>query len=83
MTYAATQDWVVVTHAVEFGAILATTGGAKPSVVQIRTEDVSARGIGDLVIRALRQMRAELERGALLTIEPRRARLRILPFREP
>ncbi|SBT07665.1 conserved hypothetical protein [Candidatus Accumulibacter aalborgensis] len=52
----------------------------KPSVVQIRAEDVSPNAIGKQVIVALLQMAAELEEGALLTIDPNRTRLRVLPL---
>lgn len=80
MAYARTQGWIVVTHDLDFGAILAVTHGEKPSVVQIRAEDVSPDVIGLQVIIALRQMAAELESGALLTIDPNRTRLRVLPL---
>ena len=61
--------------------ILAATQGDKPSVVQIRSEEVSPDVIGKHVIAALRQMATELEQGALLTIDPSRTRLRVLPLR--
>ena len=80
MAYARTHDFVVLTHDLDFGAILAATHGEKPSVVQIRAEDVSPNVIGRQVIDALRQMSAELEEGALLTIDPNRTRLRLLPL---
>jgi predicted nuclease of predicted toxin-antitoxin system len=48
-------------------------------VVQIRTEDVRPETLGPTLIEALRQMAAELEEGALLTVDPARARLRVLP----
>ena len=69
------------THDLDFGAILAATHGDKPSVVQIRSEDVSPDIIGKQVVTALRQMAVELEQGALLTINPNRIRIRILPLR--
>ena len=81
MAFASAEDYVVLTHDLDFGAILATTHGEKPSVVQIRSEDVSPDVIGTMVIKALRQMAAELEKGALLTVEPSRTRLRVLPLR--
>ena len=81
MAYAKTNDYVVLTHDLDFGAILAATHGEKPSVVQIRAEDVSPDVIGKQVIIALRQMASELEMGALLTIDPNRTRLRLLPLR--
>lgn len=80
MGYASANGYVVLTHDLDFGAILAATRGEKPSVVQIRSEDVSPDAIGKQVISALRQMEFELELGALLTIDPRRTRIRILPL---
>ena len=75
--YAAQHDYVVLT---DFSAILAATHGEKPSVVQIRTEDVSPQVIGSLVTAALRHMEPELQAGALLTIDSRRTRVRLLPL---
>ena len=81
MTYASANDYVVLTHDLDFSAILAANRGEKPSVVQIRAEDVSPDVIGNQVIAALRQMASELEEGALLTIDSDRTRLRVLPLR--
>ena len=80
MAYAKATNSVVLTHDLDFGAMLAATHGEKPSVVQIRAEDVSPDAIGMQVIAALRQMASELEEGALLTIDPNRTRLRVLPL---
>lgn len=80
MTYAKVHDYVVLTHDLDFGAILAATHGEKPSVVQIRAEDVSPDVIGTQVVAALRQMASELEEGALLTVDPNRTRVRVLPL---
>ena len=73
---------MVLTHDLDFSAILAATHGEKPSVVQIRADDVSPDVIGKQVIIALRQMASELEEGALLTVDPNRTRLRVLPLRQ-
>lgn len=82
MAYAKANDYVVLTHDLDFGAILAATHGEKPSVVQIRADNVSPTVIGKQVIVALSQMRSELEKGALLTIDPNRTRLRVLPLQQ-
>jgi len=82
MSYAHANDYVVLTHDLDFSAILAATHGEKPSVVQIRADDVSPDVIGKQVIIALRQMASELEEGALLTVDPNRTRLRVLPLRQ-
>lgn len=80
MAFANANNFVVLTHDLDFSAILAATRGQKPSVVQIRAADVSPNSIGMLVITALRQMAAKLEEGALLSIDPKRTRLRLLPL---
>jgi predicted nuclease of predicted toxin-antitoxin system len=79
--YAAANDYVVITHDLDFGAILAITHGKKPSVVQIRSLDISPEAAAAQTILALRHVQRELEIGALLTIEADRTRLRILPLR--
>ncbi len=80
MTFAKANGYVVLTHDLDFSAILAATQGDKPSVVQIRAEGISPDVIGREIIDALRQMAPELEEGALLTVDPNRTRLRILPL---
>lgn len=80
MNYAKENDYVVLTHDLDFSAILAVTHGEKPSVVQIRAENVSPDVIGNAVLAALWQMAPELENGALITVDPKRTRLRLLPF---
>lgn len=80
MNYAKDNGYIVLTHDLDFSAILAVTHGEKPSVVQIRAENVSPDVIGLPVITAIRQMTAELEEGALITVDPKRTRLRLLPF---
>jgi predicted nuclease of predicted toxin-antitoxin system len=81
LSYARTNNCVVLTHDLDFGAVLATTRGAKPSVVQIRADDNRPEAIGTQVVAALRQMSTELEAGALVSVDASRARLRVLPLR--
>jgi predicted nuclease of predicted toxin-antitoxin system len=80
MAWAAANDYVVLTHDLDFSAILATTHGTKPSVVQIRADTLSPAAIGSVLIAALRQMQGELEAGALLTVDAQRTRLNLLPL---
>src|SRR5260370_34402166 len=81
MAHAAKYDYVVLTHDLDFSAILAATQGTKPSVVQIRSDNLSAAVIGDPLIAALQQMTPELAAGALLTVEPGRTPLHLLALR--
>lgn len=80
MAFARTHEYVVLTHDLDFSAILSATHAQRPSVVQVRSDDVSPQAIGNRVVAALRQMASELGEGALLTIDVARTRLRVLPF---
>lgn len=82
MAFAIKNDYIVLTHDLDFGAILAVTRGEKPSVIQIRADEISPDVIGHQIIQALRQMSTELQQGALLTIDTDRMRLRLLPLRK-
>lgn len=83
MDFAVANSYVVVTNDLDFGAILAMTNAARPSVVQIRGGDLSPEAIGGQVLEALRQMGPELLEGALVTVDPLKTRARVLPFRPP
>lgn len=80
MRFAADHEYIVLTHDLDFGAILAATKGGSPSVVQLRARDISPDVIGLRVVQALRQAKQELGAGALLTIDTDRMRLRVLPL---
>jgi predicted nuclease of predicted toxin-antitoxin system len=82
MTWAAERNYVVLTADLDFGAILAATRGARPSVLQIRSDVLTPRAIGDAVIGALRQSEQELIDGALASVDAARARFRILPLKK-
>lgn len=68
-------------EAIDFGAILAATGRVRPGVIQIRSDDLTPERLAPSIINALRLMAEQLQAGALLTIDPARARLRLLPLR--
>jgi predicted nuclease of predicted toxin-antitoxin system len=80
MAWAMQNRHVVFTHDLDFGTMLALTQAEGPSVVQVRTQDVTPVAIGKLVVSALRQFQTELERGALIILDEARARARILPL---
>lgn len=81
MEYARKHDYVVLTYDLDFSAILAATQDTKPSVIQLRTVDTTPETVVVPVVKAIEQVGAELQEGALLTIDLNRARLRLLPLR--
>lgn len=80
MAYAREHEYIVLTHDLDFSAILAATGGTKPSVIQIRSENLSPDVVGEKIVGALRQLEVQLEAGALVSVEPHRTRMRLLPL---
>lgn len=81
MAWAAANDHIVFTHDLDFAMILAAIGSSKPSVVQLRHPDIHPNKEGTFVSELLLQYQTELEQGALLSIEPRKHRVRLLPLR--
>ena len=79
MAFAKAHDSAVFTHDLDFSAILAATHGEKPSVVQLRSEDVSPEAVGQAVVAAVHQTADDLAEGRSLAVEPSRMRLRLLP----
>lgn len=78
--YAYRHDCIIFTHDLDFGAILAATGHTQPSVIQVRTQDVTPGHLKNLVLTALRQFEEALSQGALITIDEDKLRVRILPL---
>ena len=80
MSWAQSKGFVVFTHDLDFGTILAATNAESPSVFQVRTQDVSPQHMGALVVSALVQFEERLNKGALVSLDEKRARARILPI---
>ena len=78
--YAEANGFIIFTHDLDFGALLAARKVRGPSVVQLRTQEVLPAFIGEVLLACLEASRSHLEIGALLTIDPARNRIRILPI---
>ena len=74
---------IVVTHDLDFSALLASGGQNSPSVIQLRTRDLRPDQYAPLLIAALSQSRDALDAGALVTVSDAESRIRILPLRHP
>lgn len=80
MLWARNNGYVVFTHDLDFTALLAATQATSPSVVQLRAQDVLPESLGSIVVKALHQFEQALKEGALISVDPSRARVRVLPF---
>jgi len=80
ITYAKTYDYTIFTNNLDFGFILAITHGKKPSVIQTRTGVLGTDRIGNIVVRAIKMLIADIENGALVTIDQNKTRVTVLPL---
>jgi len=81
LSWAREREHVVFTHDLDFGAIIAATEADAPSVVQVRSQDPTPEHCGALIIATLEQHAGALAKGALISVDENRARVRILPMR--
>lgn len=80
MSYAEQHGFVVLTHDLDFSAILAATVAAGPSVMQVRAQDTLSTQFREVLVQALRRLQSELEVGAIVVVDQWCARVRILPL---
>jgi len=78
--YAQTHDFTVLTNDLDFGFILAITHGKKPSVIQTRTGTLGPHKIGSIVVSAINLLSADIDQGALVTIDQHKTRVTLLPL---
>jgi predicted nuclease of predicted toxin-antitoxin system len=81
MSWALNAGCIVFTHDLDMGHLLASTGALGPSVIQVRTLDVTPQAIGEAVVQVLQQHVEDLELGAIVSLDPASARVRLLPIR--
>ena len=80
MRYALEHNYIVVTCDLDFSAILSATKGIKPSVIQVRARNIPWIDLASKVISSATQSAAELGTGAILTLDAKTSRLRLLPL---
>ncbi len=80
MAWAKQNGYVVFTHDLDFGALLAATRAEGPSVIQIRIQDIFPEHLAARVNLILRQVQHVLDEGALIVIDEQKSRIRILPL---
>jgi predicted nuclease of predicted toxin-antitoxin system len=80
MAWARERGYIVFTHDLDLAAIVATTNADGPSVLQTRTQDVLPGALGRDLLNVLRDHQEALGRGAIVTIDEVKSRIRILPI---
>lgn len=74
------DERVVVTLDADFHTLLALDEAVSPSVIRIRIERLKAQALTDLLLVAIAECQEDLEKGAAVTVESSRIRIRHLPL---
>lgn len=80
MIWAAERKYIVLTADLDFAAILAATETSSPSVILLRSDNLSPEALGSAVLAAIQKTEEALAAGAIVSVDAERARLRILPL---
>ena len=80
MTWAIQSGRAVFTHDLDFGTALALTHATGPSVLQLRGREVFPDQVGAAVVGAIRQHHDAINAGALVVIDAKKCRVRVLPL---
>ena len=80
MDWARAHGYVVFTHDLDFGTMLALSHSSGPSVIQVRSQDVLPNAMGTTVVAAVRQHEVDLMSGALVVVDRLKSRVRVLPL---
>jgi predicted nuclease of predicted toxin-antitoxin system len=80
MEYARANGYIVFTHDLDFGTILALTQAESPSVVQVRAQNILPSHLANTIVSVLRINETVLAQGALIVVDEGKERVRILPL---
>jgi len=79
IAWATANKFAILTHDLDFGALISVGNLPGPSVLQVRAESHMPTIVGAHVLAAIRQHEKDLEQGAIVTVDGVRIRVRRLP----
>lgn len=82
MTLARSRGDVVVTSDLDFGTLLALSGDDGPSVIQLRASILAPEVLGPRLLECLARFESQIKVGALIVLDNRRSKVRLLPIGE-
>jgi predicted nuclease of predicted toxin-antitoxin system len=71
---------VILTHDMDYGKILAFSGKSSPSVIIFRYQTKEPESFLRRILNDLPQIQSSLERGAIVVVERKITRIRLLPI---
>ena len=80
MEYACKNNYIIMTCDLDFNILLSVAHRQKPSIVQLRVQRIRIEQDGEWIVAAIVQNAEELENGAILSVDTKKFRLRLLPL---
>jgi len=80
--FAAEEGYVIVTQDLDFSAIVVKRGESRPSVLSLRVSNAKPNHITELLKSVLVTVSKELEKGAIISVDDRGVRIRLLPIED-
>lgn len=74
------EQQVLLTHDLDFGELLAASGGKLPSVIIFRLKDMRADNVNFHLFKILEKQTSALENGVVCSVTERKVRIRELPI---
>lgn len=78
--FAEKDDWIILTHDLDFSRIISVSGRTKPSVITFRLDKISTSIIMELLKSNLPSLEDKLIQGSLVTISSDKIRFQYLPL---
>ena len=80
IAWARREGRVVVTLDADFHALMALSNASAPSIIRIRIERLRGQALADLLDRVIAACANDLDSGAMVTVDVRAVRVRLLPL---
>jgi|SRR5215211_868382 len=74
------EDRILLTHDLDFGELLAASGGKLPSVIIFRLKDMRSANVARHLFSMIRQQSEALQRDAVCSVTEQKVRIRVLPI---
>ncbi len=79
--FAIDNDYILITHVLDFSRIHALSGKQKPSVILFRVEPLTIEFMKNVLTENLKSIESDLLNGAFVVVEEDQIRIRSLPIK--
>ena len=77
------EERILLTHDLDFGELIAASGGNAPSVIIFRLRNMNPKNVNRFLNGIITEHRDALEKGAIVSVTEGRVRVRLLPLNAP